>query len=72
MSLLNKGIPNSQGEICYGGIATYKKIQFPVRVSIKPNQFLYIQGVNESQDINVESVSVIQYYISLLTHLLMK
>lgn len=46
MTVLNKGTPNSQGEICYGGFATYKSIEFPVRICIKPNQFLYIQGVN--------------------------
>lgn len=26
MTVLNKGAPNSQGEICYGGFATYKSI----------------------------------------------
>ena len=44
MSVLNKGLANSQGEISYGGLAHYRDMQFPVQISIKPNQFLYVQG----------------------------
>ena len=44
MSVLDKGQPNQQGEISYGGMAVYKSQQFPVRISIKPNQFLYVQA----------------------------
>ena len=50
MSVLNKGNANEQGEISYGGMAVYKQYQFPVRICVKPNQFLYVQCVMSSLD----------------------
>jgi len=73
MNVLNKGQPNEQGEIGYGGMAIYKNYQFPVRICIKPNQFLYVQAAASLPDKkdNDES-SIIEFYICTVTHLLMK
>ncbi len=72
MGILNKGQPNEQGEISYGGMALYKQHQFPVRVSVKPNQFLYVQALVEPGDEDKGDRQVVEYYVSTVTHLLMK
>jgi hypothetical protein len=44
ISILNKGNTNEKGELMYGGMALFYNNEFPVKISIKPNQFLYIQA----------------------------
>ena len=46
---LNRGNTDKHGEICFGGNAMYKKISFPLKICIKPNQFLYIKVVNDKR-----------------------
>ncbi len=54
-------------------MAVYQHNEFPVRISIKPNQFLYVQAAKFSSDQRFNNDdSVIEYYISTVTHLLMK
>ena len=54
-------------------MAIYKNYQFPVRICVKPNQFLYVQAAASLPDKkdNDES-SIIEFYICTVTHLLMK
>lgn len=52
-------------------MAYYKDVKIPVKICIKPNQFLYIQA-NKSLANSNKSESTIEFYICLLTHLLMK
>jgi hypothetical protein len=40
---------DEDGEICYAGIAAYKNIAFPLKIRIKPNQFLYAQSTSSSE-----------------------
>ncbi len=72
MGILNKGQGNEQGEISYGGLAVYRQYQFAVRISVKPNQFCYVQGVVSGSDEARNETAVIEFYISTVTHLLMK
>ena len=72
MAILNKGQTNEQGEMSYGGVAVYKQHQFPVRISVKPNQFCYVQGILSVSNETRHETAVIEYYISTVTHLLMK
>lgn len=72
MSILNKGQPNEQGEISYGGMAVYRQYQFPVRICVKPNQFLYVQAVMTSSDEARSEIPIVEFYVSTLTCLLMK
>lgn len=65
-----KKIKDEDGEICYGGKAIYEKSNFPLKVRIKPNQFLYLQAVAENE--SEEHLKVIQFYIATLNHFLMK
>ena len=52
-------------------MAYYKDVKFPVKICIKPNQFLYIQANKRLVNSN-KSEATIEFYICLLTHLLMK
>ena len=61
---------DEDGEICFGGKASYKEIEFALKIRIKPNQFLYIQCVNY---LHVKEIQrSIEFYIASLNHLLMK
>ena len=41
-----KRLKDEDGEVCYGGMASFDNFKFPLKIYIKPNQFLYIQSVN--------------------------
>lgn len=63
-------LKDEEGEACFGGMASYDNIQFPLKVRIKPNHFLYIQSVDIME--TSESVKAMEFYIGTLNTLLMK
>ena len=65
-----KKLDDEEGEMCYGGMASYGDIEFPVKIRIKENQFLYVQCVNIKE--RSESEKVIKFYIATLNKLLRK
>ena len=67
---MNKGQPNDLGEICFGGEANYKGLKFLIKVSVKPNQFLFIQIIDKGY--NQEDKKIIDFYVATVNHCLMK
>lgn len=65
-----KRMDDEEGEVCFGGKVFYGKIEFPLKIRIKPNQFLYIQSVNVHE--KEETLKAIEFYIATLNHFLMK
>ncbi len=63
---MRSGEPNPNGELEFGGRAVWKHEQFWIRLMVRPNQFLYVQAVGDSGS------SVQEFYLSLITNLLMK
>ena len=63
-------LKDEDGETCFGGMASYDNIKFPLKLKVKPNQFLYIQAVNIME--TSESLKAIEFYIGTLNTLLMK
>ena len=41
-----KRLEDEEGEMCYGGMASYDDTSFPVKIKIKENHFLYVQCAN--------------------------
>lgn len=68
---LNRGEPNYLGEICFGGEAVCKNIRFLMKISVKPNQFLYVQVSLPKNKVDKLNPAV-EYYVATLNHLLMK
>lgn len=63
------GQPNNLGEISFGGRACYKNVSVPLKISIKPNHFLYIQCPESKTE---EDKKVFGFLIATLNHFLMK
>ena len=65
--MLNGGYPNDKGELEYGGRCEWQGCVFTIRILVRTNQFLYIQGAVEKGE-----AKVVEFYIAELTHLLKK
>lgn len=65
-ALIRGGEPNENGEVEFGGKASWLRDNFWLKILIKPSQFLCVQAAGEDLSNTVE------FYICLVTSLLMK
>jgi hypothetical protein len=65
-ALAREGEANENGEVEFGGQAEWRREKFWVKILIKPSQFLCVQAAGEELGVAVE------FFVSLLTSLLMK
>lgn len=46
--LMRNGEPNPNGELEFGGKVIWKHEEFWIRLMVRPNQFLYVQAIPDS------------------------